>query len=132
MLILIVDDEPIMCRAISAVLQATGFPYKIQQFSGKHCGAETLEWLDTNRPDYCILDILLNGVSGIDVANKIKDLYNDVRILLMTGCSDDSIYFEKAREYINSVNGVTYLQKRDSSEGSTFIGSLLKDMTENT
>ena len=128
MLIVIVDDEPIMCRSIAAVLNATGRQYVIEQFSGKHCGAAVLKWLELHRPDYCVLDVLLNGISGLDVAEKVRELYPETKILLMTGCADDSDYYNKAIEFAEKNDNVSCLLKRESSVGKTFIGSLLEDL----
>ncbi len=128
MLIVIVDDEPIMCRSITAVLNATGQAYTVEQFSGKHCGGAVLKWLEFNNPDYCILDVLLNGVSGLDVADKVQMLYPDTKILLMTGCANDSEYYKKSFDYAEQHKNVNCLLKRESSVETTFIGSLLNDL----
>lgn len=132
MLILIVDDEPIMCRSIAAVLSATGQPYVVEQFSGKHCGAAALKWLEIHKPDYCVLDVLLNGVSGLDVAKKVNEKYPETHVLLMTGCADDSEYYDKAIDYAAKNNNVTCLLKRESTTGKTFIGALLEDLNNIT
>ena len=128
MLIAIVDDESIMCRSIAAVLEATGQSHVVEQFSGKHCGAAVLKWLEFHRPDYCILDVLLNGISGLDVAKFVIDRWPDPRILLITGCADDSEYHDKAQNFASKHDKVNCILKRESGEGKTFISTLLEDL----
>lgn len=64
--ILIVDDDADILDAISMVLKEEGYAVKTS------LRADYLETLDGNLPDVILLDILLSGVDGRTVAEKLK------------------------------------------------------------
>lgn len=93
--VLIVDDQIPASRSITLMLRHKNII--TTSFDTPACGKVVMEWLDT-RPaiDFAILDILINGISGIDIANKIKKIYPTCPILFMTGCSTSSDKYKEA------------------------------------
>ena len=65
--IMIVDDEPHMVELEKAILEAEGFKI-ISAFSG----AEALKILEISKPDLIILDMMMPGMSGREVCEKIR------------------------------------------------------------
>jgi len=92
--ILIVDDFE---RIVENIVEGLKFKALIgeikeevefQPFFTKSCGHDALEWVETNKPDLAILDILLNGISGLDISKKLMEMYKDVKIIVLTGCAE--------------------------------------------
>jgi len=65
--ILVVDDSRTDRRYLRKVLSGEG--YEIIEASG---GAEALSVLDAEKPDLVLLDIVMPGMDGIEVARRIK------------------------------------------------------------
>lgn len=95
--VLIVDDDESVAVAIETYLEME-FDEDIEcnTFTTHSCGTEALNWLRDNKPDWAILDLLLNGVNGFQIINSINDKYDDIPILIITGCAQDSDEIIKA------------------------------------
>lgn len=64
---LVVDDEPDMLRFVSMSLEWEGFrPQTCDS------GQAALEWLEDNRADVLVLDLLMPGLTGLDVASRVR------------------------------------------------------------
>ena len=81
--ILIVDDEPYICQLLVRYLTAEG--YDCRSASG---GEEALNALETDTFQLVLADIIMPGMSGIDLLNIIRPLYPDVGVLIVTGVDD--------------------------------------------
>ncbi|MBW1888474.1 MAG: sigma-54-dependent Fis family transcriptional regulator, partial [Deltaproteobacteria bacterium] len=80
--IYIVDDEQIIREGITMALEAD---YRVEAFSD----AETaIEAIKKNPPDLVLLDIGLPGMDGIEALGKIKSLYPDILIIMITAYED--------------------------------------------
>jgi two-component system, OmpR family, response regulator MprA len=79
MTILLVDDEP-------AVRQAVGRALTLEHYT-VHMAADGVEALDTiaaAQPDLVILDVLMPGIDGLEVARRVRGMGNRVPILMLT------------------------------------------------
>lgn len=47
--------------------------------------SKALEWAKDTRPDVAFLDIQLRGMTGIQLAEKLKEMYPDLPIVFVTG-----------------------------------------------
>lgn len=87
--ILVVDDEPVNVRLITAVLE------KDYEIIPAYSGREALEKLGSDRPDIVLLDIMMPEVSGYEVCEKIKqqDATRFTPVVMVTALSglDDKI-----------------------------------------
>ena len=82
MRILVVDDEPAVREALKRALGAEG--YQVELASD---GAEALETLgssSSSAPDAMVLDILMPGIDGLEVARLLRRAGNRVPILMLT------------------------------------------------
>ena len=79
MSILIVDDEPAVRQAVGRAL--TLKHYAVQTAAG---GEEALTTIAANQLDLVILDVLMPGVDGLEVARRVRDSGNRVPILMLT------------------------------------------------
>jgi len=66
--ILIVDDNRMILQALSEHLEAMGHDTEVAS-----SGADALELLRNLQPDLIIMDIVMPGLSGIEVTKKIRE-----------------------------------------------------------
>ncbi|MDP3209846.1 MAG: MtrAB system response regulator MtrA [Rhodoglobus sp.] len=80
--ILVVDDDTALAEMIGIVLRTEGFdPYFCAD------GAEALGAFRSSQPDLVLLDLMLPGMSGIDVCAHIRE-ESGVPIIMLTAKSD--------------------------------------------
>jgi DNA-binding response OmpR family regulator len=77
--ILIIDDEPNLRRSLGLILQLAG--YTITTAAN---AAEAIQLLQAGAYDLAFLDIKLPDQNGIQLLPKIKDLYPDMPVLILT------------------------------------------------
>ena len=78
--VLLVDDENEYRDAISRRLIKRGI-------NPEHaaCGEMCLEYLKNNRVDVIVMDVKMPGMSGIETLKKVKSLYPESEVILLTG-----------------------------------------------
>ena len=84
--ILIVDDEQNVCEFLGEFLQDKGY-LVIKARSG----SKALRYLGKNNPDLVLLDILMPGMSGLEVLKRIRKLYPDLPVIILTGVKDKQV-----------------------------------------
>ena len=79
--ILVVEDDMSISDLISLHLKKNNFKYLVV-----HNGEDALSHLDTFMPDCVILDLMIPGLSGIEVLRRIrnKQEYKNLPILMLT------------------------------------------------
>ncbi len=79
--ILLIDDEQELATLYDTYLQMSGF--KTMSFTDPSLA---FEYYKQNVEKYCLVltDLRMPGISGIDLANKIRKLNSKVKILLIT------------------------------------------------
>jgi DNA-binding response OmpR family regulator len=87
--ILVVDDDPDIREAISAVLEAHS-----HQVITACDGEEGLSKLKDERPDLMILDLLMPKMDGFAVLKEVQDprrsKYSNIPILILTSVKEDA------------------------------------------
>jgi len=83
--IMIVDDEPDILFTVGQMLEISGYEV-IKAVNGNDC----LKKLNEIRPDLVLLDIMMPGMNGWDVAAKIKEnpKWSDIPIVFVTAKGD--------------------------------------------
>jgi PAS domain S-box-containing protein len=83
--ILIVDDEPAGRAALEALLCGQGY-----QLAFARSGAEALEQATALGPDVILLDVMMPGLDGFEVCQRIRATPNlaDVAVILLTALDD--------------------------------------------
>ncbi|MEF0943431.1 response regulator [Rhizobium sp. BR 362] len=83
-LILVVDDEPINIQVLRNVLQPVGYVVRAAE-----SGADALAFINRLKPDLVVLDVMMPGMSGLEVAKAIRERYDllDVPIIMVTARS---------------------------------------------
>ena len=80
--VLVVDDEPTLRRTIARALSSRGF-----EVTQSEDGADALVQVQATDFDVMLLDLMLPGVSGLDVLREVKALRPDLECLMMTAYS---------------------------------------------
>ena len=86
--VLLVEDEPQVAALVTRALQKSG--YTVLSASR---GDEALDILQTttSRIDLLLTDIVMPGMNGRELADRVKLLRRDIRVLYMSGYSDDAV-----------------------------------------
>lgn len=80
--ILIVDDEPKFGKIFCIKLNLAG--YEVVAVTS---GAESIELVKTQKFDIMLLDIMMPGMSGMDVLKKVRS-FSQIPVLIFTGRED--------------------------------------------
>ena len=102
--VLVVDDEADIRGTISELLRYNGY-----QVDSVASGAEALAAVTNQTPDVVLLDLLLPGMTGIDVANQLRASHPTLAILFVSGHAEPDLLRA-------AVPGVTLLRKPFQSE----------------
>ena len=79
MTILIVDDEPAVRQALRRALTLEQYAVELATD-----GVEALATIAATQPDLVILDVLMPGIDGLEVARRLRGAGNRVPILMLT------------------------------------------------
>lgn len=104
--ILIVDDHPIVRHGLGELIA--------RQPDMQVCGqagdaSQALRQVEINRPDLAIVDISLNGDNGIELIERIKALYPEVKVLV-SSMHDETVFAGRALR----AGAMGYINKRES------------------
>ena len=77
--ILVADDEESIRWVLSKALKQKGFSVDLA-----HDGRQALELIKDNCYDLAILDIKMPGITGLDLLDKVRELNNDLLMVIMT------------------------------------------------
>nr|WP_262922238.1 response regulator [Algibacter sp. L4_22] len=83
--ILAIDDQQLILLSLEKHLTDLGFDIKCAD-----SGEKGLDLFDTFKPDIVIVDINMDGMSGLEVVKKIRiEKKSDTKILVLSGNTDD-------------------------------------------
>ena len=78
--ILIVDDEDNIREILKDILEDEN--HKVFEAQD---GIKGLEYFEKEKIDICFLDVWMPNIGGIDVLKKIKEQYNNVEVIMISG-----------------------------------------------
>lgn len=84
--IIIVDDHEIVRRGFKEMLQDE-MDFDVVQESSS--GEALIEYLRDHSCDVVLLDISLPGQSGVDILRHIRQRYQDIKVLVLSGYPED-------------------------------------------
>jgi len=97
----VVENDPSMRRSVERLLNAHGFPTK------GYTSAEAFLGRDAEIKIGCIvLDVHLDGMSGIELRHRLKDSGTNFPVIFITAIDDDALELEAAE-----VGCIAYLHK---------------------
>jgi len=92
--LLLVDDHEVVRLGLRALLEHhPQFEVVGEAANSK----ETMEKVESIKPDIVLLDIRLPGVSGVEVCEEITQKYPDVRVIILTSYAEDEMLFSAIR-----------------------------------
>jgi len=77
--ILIVDDSSLARRTLRQILEREG--HTVEEAAD---GAQAIERYFINRPDVVFLDMVMEGMYGLEVLAKILELHPEARVIVAT------------------------------------------------
>jgi len=129
--LLVVDDVPLFRAGLTSALREAGFDVVGESDSadGAVAAAESLQ------PDIVLLDVLMPGLSGLDVVEKIAAIAPDCRVVLLTGSeSEEDLlaaikagargYVVKDTPFPQLVDAITAVQKGGAALSPQMAGKL--------
>jgi len=104
--VLIVDDHPIVRHGLGELIA--------RQPDLEMCGdaadvPQALRQIEAHRPDVAVIDISLEGGNGIELIERIRALYPDVK-MLVSSMHDEKIFAGRALR----AGALGYINKRES------------------
>jgi CheY-like chemotaxis protein len=90
--VLVVDDEQVIADTLSMILSKSGY-HVLTAYDGK----TALELARATPPALLITDVMMPGMTGIELAILIVNLFADCKVLLFSGQAATVDLLEKAR-----------------------------------
>jgi len=116
--ILVVDDVDTIARVYARFLERQGYEVRIA-FNGE----EALEEYERFNPDLVISDIRMPKMSGFELANEIRKINADQKIVLMTGYADETEVLEQQKSH-----GFPFFTK--PADLQTTVSKIVKDVLD--
>jgi CheY-like chemotaxis protein len=95
--ILVVDDEPVICKLIGLALEQEGF----RVFRAEN-GFDAIG-LSESHPgeiDLLVSDVTMPGMDGPTLAGKLREADPDIPVLFVTGLCDEALALEDNRHFV--------------------------------
>lgn len=129
--LLLVDDDPTFCDVLSQALTRRGFLVEVA-----HSVESAIETAQTNPPEYVVLDLNLDGQSGLPLVTELRSVDSHTRIVVLTGYASIATAVEAIK-----LGAVHYLTKPadadeivaafDREEGDTAVALTARPMSVN-
>jgi len=91
--VLVVDDDTVIADSLAVILNANGYHAR-----AVHSAEEALEESVLLAPDVLITDVVMTGISGIDLAIHISNTVPTCKIILFSGQVQTANLLEQAEE----------------------------------
>ena len=92
MRIVVIDDDKLVALSLKTILESTP---DIEVVAMGSSGEEAIELYKTHTPDIMLMDIRMEGMTGLDAGEEILKGFPDAKLLYLTTFSDDE-YIIKA------------------------------------
>lgn len=112
--ILLVEDHPLVRRAVSALLEQEG---DLTICGEAAAASEALSLIKKQRPHLALIDITLKGGNGLELVKQIKSAHPEVRMLVLS-MHDEVIYAER----VLRAGASGYVHKHES--GATVLEAI--------
>jgi len=106
--IILADDHVLMREGLKRIIQEDP---ELQVVDEAGDGLELLEILERSTPDMVIIDINMPRLRGLEATKFIKELYPEVKVLVLTMNKSKELVYQAMK---NGANG--YLLKEDAHE----------------
>ena len=89
---LIVEDEPDIASCLAEFFTLHGYSV-VSTFSGE----EALAYVKKSQADVILLDVLLPGLSGLEVLKRVKRMRPHTRVIMVTAVDTEEVRMEACR-----------------------------------
>lgn len=103
--IIIIDDDKLVSSSLKTILEASGSVH-VQALGAS--GSEAVTLYERHGPDVLLMDIRMNGMTGIEAAKEIRTKHSDAKILFLTTFSDDEYIIDAL-----NIGAKGYILKQD-------------------
>ena len=100
--VLVIEDSPDQARLIAGLLESGGFSASVAS-----SGEEALERIASEPPDLVATDLIMPGLNGLEVVERIKDEFPQIPVILMTAFGSGEIAARALRK-----GAASYVPKR--------------------
>ena len=91
-LILVADDESLICRTVVEILRSEGYDAVAVMD-----GAAAVECASRTEPTILLVDVMMPGMNGIDAAKKIRQAHPGIRVICFSGHAASSGLLKEAQ-----------------------------------
>ena len=84
--VLVVDDEPIIAGILTDSLAGQGY-----EVVATHSATEAFRMMEASLPDVVLLDISMPLVDGVTVLRRLRALYPDLAVVMVTANADQEV-----------------------------------------
>lgn len=84
--VLLVDDERIIVEGISKSIDWN--KHKTELIGTAKNGIEAMMFIEANKPDIVITDIKMPGMNGLELVEKVHELYPSIAFIILSGFSE--------------------------------------------
>ena len=88
--VLLVDDHPIVRNGVRSYLETLD---DIEVIGEAGSGEEAIEFMKSNIPDVVLMDLLMEGMNGVETTKAIKQISPSTHVVVLTSHHDDSLVF---------------------------------------
>ncbi len=92
--ILLVDDHPIVRQGLRTLLQAEAGFAVVGEASN---GLEALRLIERYKPDVLVVDLMMPGVTGLEVVHQTTQLSPQTRVIVLSMHSDEAYVLEASK-----------------------------------
>ena len=102
--VIAVDDDMNILTFIKSVFEGMGLDQKCDLRTYPDAMAALLQ-IGKEKPDLILLDIVMPGLNGVELARQVRTMYEDVKILIITGYPvDDYLTDEEKKNFTDFLN----------------------------
>ncbi len=85
--VLIVDDNKWLCSNLFDILEFKGYEVIIA-----HDGPQAIELFQKQKVDVVLMDVKMPGISGIEILKILKQIREDIYVIMITAFADEVFY----------------------------------------
>lgn len=94
MRVLVVDDDRLVCESLKIILQAHG---DVEVVGTGYSGHEAVALYAKLKPDVLLMDIRMEGMTGLEACRQVLSQFPDARVLFLTTFLDDEYIVQALR-----------------------------------
>ena len=118
MRVVIIDDDKMIAASLKIIIESSSTAQVVAQGCS---GAEAIEIYEQHKPDIMLMDIRMEGMTGLEAGEKIMAVHPDARLLFLTTFNDDE-YIIKAL----AMGAKGYIIKQDFESIAPALEAVMK------